>query len=103
MTTHTNCTHPTTSSARAACRKARKAADLIAAASVDSCLDALAGVGMPTPGSGDFEPVRRYAGADYERTTCSRCGGTGRMPYTAYEGRCFKCNQSGKGNGTVLQ
>lgn len=28
----------------------------------------------------------------FETQTCSRCGGTGRMPYSAYGGVCFKCN-----------
>lgn len=26
-----------------------------------------------------------------ERETCSRCGGTGRMPFAVYGGVCFKC------------
>jgi hypothetical protein len=30
-----------------------------------------------------------------ERETCSRCGGTGRMPFAVYGGICFKCGGQG--------
>jgi hypothetical protein len=30
----------------------------------------------------------------FETTTCSRCGGTGTMPFSVYGGVCFKCNGS---------
>jgi len=30
-----------------------------------------------------------------ERETCSRCGGTGRMPFSVYNGLCFKCHGVG--------
>lgn len=30
-----------------------------------------------------------------ERDTCSRCGGTGRMPFAVYGGVCFKCGGRG--------
>lgn len=30
-----------------------------------------------------------------ERTTCSRCGGSGRMPFSVYNGLCFKCRGQG--------
>lgn len=33
-----------------------------------------------------------------ERETCSRCGGTGRMPFAVWGGVCFKCH----GHGYVL-
>lgn len=32
----------------------------------------------------------------FQTDDCSRCGGTGRMPYSAYGGVCFKCNGHGK-------
>lgn len=32
----------------------------------------------------------------YDTTTCSRCGGSGRMPYSVYGGVCFKCNGKGQ-------
>ena len=28
----------------------------------------------------------------FQTEKCSRCGGTGRMPFAAYGGVCFKCN-----------
>jgi DnaJ-class molecular chaperone len=31
----------------------------------------------------------------YETVTCDRCGGSGRMPYAAYNGVCFKCHGIG--------
>ena len=34
----------------------------------------------------------------FENTTCSRCGGAGRLPYSVYGGVCFKCH----GRGAVL-
>lgn len=34
----------------------------------------------------------------FENTTCSRCGGGGRMPYSVHNGVCFKCH----GRGAVL-
>lgn len=34
----------------------------------------------------------------FENTTCSRCGGGGRMPFAVYGGVCFKCH----GRGAVL-
>jgi hypothetical protein len=32
----------------------------------------------------------------YETATCTRCGGSGQMPFAAYGGRCFKCNGNGE-------
>jgi hypothetical protein len=32
----------------------------------------------------------------YEYETCSRCGGTGRMPFEAYGGQCLKCHGQGR-------
>lgn len=39
----------------------------------------------------------------FETTVCDRCGGTGRMPFAAYGGICFKCSPQGThaGSGTV--
>ena len=34
----------------------------------------------------------------FESNGCSRCGGSGKMPYSVYNGVCFKCN----GKGEVL-
>jgi len=34
----------------------------------------------------------------FEHVCCSRCGGSGRMPFAVYNGVCFKCD----GNGSVL-
>jgi hypothetical protein len=34
----------------------------------------------------------------FENVRCSRCGGSGRMPYAVYNGVCFKC----EGKGAVL-
>jgi len=31
----------------------------------------------------------------FENTTCPRCGGGGRMPYSVYGGACFKCHGRG--------
>lgn len=31
----------------------------------------------------------------FENDTCGRCGGTGRMPYSVYSGRCFRCHGRG--------
>jgi hypothetical protein len=31
----------------------------------------------------------------FENTTCSRCGGAGRLPYSVYGGVCFKCHGRG--------
>ena len=31
----------------------------------------------------------------FENTTCSRCGGGGRMPYSVHNGVCFKCHGRG--------
>lgn len=88
--THTNCTHPSSSTARAACRKARKAADLITGATVESCLDTL---------GPDFRLIK---GISFETETCDRCGGTAQMPFAAWGGVCLKCNKSGKGNGQIM-
>lgn len=33
---------------------------------------------------------------DFEKSTCTRCGGSGQMPFAAYGGRCFKCNGRGE-------
>lgn len=38
-------------------------------------------------------PVARI---DFEQATCSRCGGSGRMPFAAYGGVCFGCNGKGQ-------
>lgn len=32
----------------------------------------------------------------FESCDCSRCGGSGRMPFSAYGGVCFKCNGAGQ-------
>jgi hypothetical protein len=32
----------------------------------------------------------------FETRTCSRCGGSGKMPFAVYGGICFKCNGAGK-------
>lgn len=32
----------------------------------------------------------------FQTDNCSRCGGSGRMPYAAYGGVCFKCNGHGQ-------
>jgi hypothetical protein len=32
----------------------------------------------------------------FQTDDCSRCGGSGRMPFAAYGGVCFKCNGHGK-------
>lgn len=37
----------------------------------------------------------RIVSITFETTTCDRCGGTGTMPYTAYNGVCLKCNRRG--------
>lgn len=31
----------------------------------------------------------------FETETCSRCGGSGTMPFTVHAGRCFKCEGAG--------
>lgn len=33
---------------------------------------------------------------EIEKQPCSRCGGSGRMPYAVYGGKCFKCHGAGK-------
>lgn len=32
----------------------------------------------------------------FEKQACSRCGGSGRMPFSVYGGVCFKCNGKGE-------
>lgn len=32
----------------------------------------------------------------FDTETCNRCSGSGRMPYSAYQGVCFKCHGRGK-------
>lgn len=39
------------------------------------------------------KPVTAIA---YETEDCSRCGGSGTMPYSVYGGACFKCNRKGR-------
>lgn len=39
---------------------------------------------------------RRIESITYEMTPCDRCGSTGRMPFAAYGGTCFKCNGKGE-------
>lgn len=31
----------------------------------------------------------------FEHNTCSRCGGSGKMPFSVYAGICFKCHGAG--------
>lgn len=38
-------------------------------------------------------PVAKIA---YDKATCARCGGSGRMPFSAYGGVCFGCNGNGE-------
>jgi hypothetical protein len=46
---------------------------------------------MTTNQSAKIDPTT-VAKIAWESDTCSRCFGTGRMPYSAYGGVCFKCN-----------
>jgi hypothetical protein len=93
MTTHTNCTHPATKSARAACRKAANAqGDTTPRVTVAQARKA-----AEAP-----EASRLIKSVMWDRTTCDRCGGTAMMPFAAWGGVCLKCNQSGKGDGTII-
>lgn len=89
-TKHTDCTHPATKAARAACRK---------------------GTAQPVAKTEAASPLATdYTNVDYafETTECDRCaGGTpGFLAHYAgvYGGVCFKCNKSGqsKSKGRVL-
>lgn len=90
MTTHTNCTHPSTKAARAACRK---------------------GTPQPTPASPLASTVTvDYATMDYafETTECPKCWGSGTPGYLmhyagVYGGVCFSCNKGGNNKtGRIL-
>lgn len=90
MTTHTNCTHPATKAARAACRKGLAPTDVSRIAS-SSALAAKA----------NAKPVD-YATMDYafETTECEKCFGSGTPGYLmhyagVYGGVCFGCNKGG--------
>lgn len=39
--------------------------------------------------------AKLVASISYESQDCSRCGGSGSMPYSVYGGACFKCNRKG--------
>lgn len=86
MTTHTNCTHPATKAARAACRKGLAPTDVARIAS-SSALAAKA--------NADYSTMNY----EFETTVCDRCfGGTpGYLAHYAgvYGGVCFGCNKSG--------
>lgn len=92
MTTHTNCTHPATKAARAACRKGQAQPTTVEAV-------------VKTAAKIAAEPVD-YSTMDYEFDTieCRKCWGSGTpgyLPHYAgiYGGVCFSCNQGG-GNTT---
>lgn len=40
-------------------------------------------------------PDRQVVKLTFDRETCDRCGGTGRMPFAAYGGVCLKCHGKG--------
>lgn len=40
--------------------------------------------------------TRPVASIGYEKATCSRCTGTGRMPFAAHGGVCYGCNGNGE-------
>ncbi len=83
-TSHSNCTHPATKSARAACRKGRlNAGPEVTFANV-TMAPALAAA------------MQRIVKIEWERETCSRCAGTGQYPSPAWQGVCLKCGGKGK-------
>lgn len=86
MTTHTNCTHPATKAARAACRRDKASADIAGAA----VARAKAAGFVPAPA---HKLIVKIA---WERETCSRCGGTGRYPSAMWQGMCLKCEGGGQ-------
>lgn len=99
-TSHTNCTHPATKAARAACRKG------------------MTDLGYATPSAYSTAPGRKelnepvdYSSMTYafETTECGRCAGNSAPGYIdgyagIYGGVCFACNKSGqsKSKGLVL-
>jgi hypothetical protein len=93
MTTHTNCTHPATKAARAACRKAsHEAARNTARVSVEELQAAVDAMTKTAPA--DYSSMKY----EFENTTCGRCAGTGTYPSAAWNGVCLGCN----GRGWVL-
>lgn len=78
-TTHTNCTHPATKAARAACRKGKAP---VAEAPAASPLAAIT----------DYTNVKY----EFESVTCIRCLGSGTYPSAAWNGVCLGCNGTGK-------
>jgi hypothetical protein len=75
---HTGHSHPMTPAGRAACRRGQELKAAAPKVSVDDCLDALAGVNMPTPGSTSFRgfvPAYR-TGCTITGTHCENCGAT---------------------------
>jgi hypothetical protein len=98
-TKHTDCTHPATKAARAACRKGLAPTDVarIARSSAIAAKDNAEAV--------DYSTVD-YA---FETAECDRCFGSGQPGYLShyagvYGGVCFKCNKSGnnKSAGRIL-
>lgn len=83
MTTHTDCQHPATKAARAACRKARQGNAPVTAAVAKAQAEA-----APAP--------RHIREIVWERETCTRCGGSGRYPSSAWQGVCLGCNGLGQ-------
>lgn len=93
MTTHTNCTHPATKAARAACRQGRGVGPSVGPKPAAKA-DRLAA-----------EPVD-YSTFDYEFDSeeCWKCAGSGTPGFLShyagvYGGVCFSCNPGG-GNTT---
>ena len=85
MTTHTNCTHPATKAARAACRRAAGSTTIPRVAVAKAQAEAA-------------PAARQIKSVVWERETCTRCGGTGRYPSACWNGVCLGCN----GQGTKL-
>lgn len=88
MTTHTDCTHPATKAARAACRRTRTAETLAG--------DAVARVAVAKAQAETPAAPRRIAKVEWDRETCTRCGGTGRYPSAMWQGVCLGCNGLGR-------
>jgi hypothetical protein len=79
MTTHTNCSHPATKAARAACRKA-------AGSTVTPRV---------TVAKAAAEALPAIRSIKWDRETCDRCGGTGRYPSAMWNGVCLGCSGVG--------
>lgn len=86
---HSNCSHPRTSSARAACRAGR--AQPVKPSIEEARAAYVRDTTIFKPRRIAQAPAPRIASISWDAVTCDRCSGSGTYPSSSWDGICLKC------------